>query len=974
MTSNLEKEIKHYTEINKQSELTITKLCLFFRTFARDGLKLIDKTKKILEEFLIELRKEPSSTTNNISFLGLYNDLHRYIENFGNVFSSIDKNVGDRLADMIKKMQNNNNEGLNKLTNLSNMIIENKLKLEKYKHNYFNSCKSVMEQEQIIIKLKDNKKIKEEDFIINNDLLSKCVSNSENQEGMYKTEINKLNKILESSEEEYLKIIKIFKDEYQIKLICILEVYSYFKQDLKKIIEINTELIPKIDKAYKCLHIDRDMAAYSQSNNFLNENKRRFLMEKFLDYEIFKNSGIFDDNYDINNINRKRRSKTVKKDMKTLLKVLRLDKDEEEEIDFKNKEDKFINEYLMKLIKDENKIDNDKYNYICSFVKKSPDNIKLVINILLNQCKKSTFIKMQNIENLDLLSEILNSIINESFQNVEIFEQCYMVLFIAEKTIYLNKDNKFNKCYLCKVLSKYEIFSDPKFWSELIIRKIDIFGEVETKKEIEKREKEKNDLKTNTIFNKVIGMFNFNYDKDKMKENEIIENQILFKQLFDEKLPLYSVQVIEDYIQHFSNFNFDQKNASKLILEMSEKYKFNESFVTYFMAKLNSNMCLNTENLLRNKKENLYETELKELNYDNLYFNSSNNGPNIKYKRILEPKLRGLIYSLKYIDIKDFPNILALNKNCNKTLVKIIYKNILIKYHDMDIKTHINIWKIFLNYSDTKKLCDYKKIKKELKIEEYNAKTTIDQLKNSKDIIDLDIVRTNFDTNKEENQQKISSILKCIRHVKNNLKYCQGMNFVAAFLLNITNDEEEAFYLFLSIFDRTDYGKLFINDLEKLKKFFYVFGRLLNVLLPELDFYFKENNIDVSYFVSPWFITLFTNTFQNIQDKKNPKILLRIFDLFFFSGWKSIIKIGISLLKSYENTIMNLTFESLLHFLITKILKSDFFQKENYDQLIQITINFKIKNSLISDIENEYEMKKKLANFGSKFSTGITEG
>ena len=373
------------------------------------------------------------------------------------------------------------------------------------------------------------------------------------------------------------------------------------------------------------------MAAYSQLNNFLNENKRRFLLEKFLDYEIFKNSGILDDNnYDLNNIsiNNKRRSKTMKKDMKTLLKVLRLDKEEEEEIELKNQEDKLINEYLMNLIKDDNKLDNDKYNYISSFIKKSPDNIKLIINILLNQCKKTTFIKIQNIENLNLLSEILNSIINESFINNDIFEQCYMVLFIAEKTIYLNKDNKYNKCYLCKILSKYENFSDPKFWSEMIIRKIDIFGEVETKKEIEKREKEKNDNynANNTIFNKVIGMFNFNYDKDKNKENEIIENEILFKQLYDEKLPLYSVEVIEDYIQHFSNFNFDQKNASKLILEMSEKYKFNESFVTYFMAKLNSNMCLNNEDLLRNKKENIYEKELKELNYDNLYFNSSNNG------------------------------------------------------------------------------------------------------------------------------------------------------------------------------------------------------------------------------------------------------------------------------------------------------------------------------------------------------------
>ena len=69
---------------------------------------------------------------------------------------------------------------------------------------------------------------------------------------------------------------------------------------------------------------------------------------------------------------------------------------------------------------------------------------------------------------------------------------------------------------------------------------------------------------------------------------------------------------------------------------------------------------------------------------------------------------------------------------------------------------------------------------------------------------------------------------------------------------------------------------------------------------------------------------------------------------------------------------MNLSFEELLRFLITNILKSDFFQKENYEQLMQIQINFKIKSSLISDIENEYEMKKKLAKFGEKFATGIS--
>jgi hypothetical protein len=592
------------------------------------------------------------------------------------------------------------------------------------------------------------------------------------------------------------------------------------------------------------------------------------------------------------------------------------------------------------------------------------------MTILLNQCKKHSFIKITNLDNLYLLSNLLNSIITSASKNNDIFEQCYIGIFIAEKCIFFNEDNIYNKCYLCKVISKNEIFYDSQFWTNLITQKISILSEVKTKKEIEEREKEKNNNnKNDTMFNKVIGMFNFNNDKN--KENELIENEILFNQIYEEKLHLYSVEVLDDYIQHFSNFNFDQKKASQLILEMAERYKFDDSFVTYFMAKLNSNMCINEDDMLKNK--NNYEKELKKLDYNKLYFNSSSNGTTIKYKRILDPKFRCLIYSLKYIEIKDFPNILALNKNYNKTLVKIIYKNILIKYHDMDPQKHINIWKILLNYSEIKKLYDYKKIKKELNISDKNFQKILEEIKNSKDIIDLDVLRTNFDTNRESKQVKISYILKSIRYAKNNLKYCQGMNYVAAFLYNITNSEEETFYLFLSIFDCTDYGKLFIKDLEKLKKFFYVFGRLLNILLPEIYLYLKDNKIDVSYFVSPWFITLFTNTFQNIKDKNNPKILLRIFDLFFFSGWKSIIKIGISLLKNYESTIMNLTFEELLHFLIGNILKSDFFQNENYDQLMQISINFKIKNSLISDIENEYEMKKKLAKFGRKFSAGITE-
>ena len=959
MNLNLEKEIKYYTDLSKQYELTFSKFVLFFHTFGSEGNKFIQKSNKILEEYFTELRKEPSSTTNNITFLSFYNDIHRSLLNLGKIFDNINLNVTNKLNDALKKMVANNNSAIEKLSKLSQILNDNKLKLEKFKYNYFNACKIVIEQENKIIKLKDNKKIKEEDFVKNNEILEKYVTNTENMETSYKTELNKFNKLIETKEENYGNIIKVFKDEYQRKLISIFNCFDELKKAVNSSNDINKELLFKIDKASKCINIERDLVLFSEHNNYYNENKKRFLPEIFLDYKMFM----------IDNKNKKNNSKenmNINKDIiQKYKKIFNLGKNEDkpenkEIIELKTEKEKNINEYLIDLLNNEAKIEEKKYNYMNEYINKKPENIKLIIDILMNQFQKSSFIKLSNLENLNLLSQLLNSIIKIATTNPNLYEVNYIVIFLAEKIIFFNKENAYNKSYLNNILSKNEYFSEQKFWMNLITKKIQILGELNANMEIEKIEKERNDnMKNEKVLNKVKGLFNIG----KSKEDIMIENEILFAQLYEGKLPIFSVQVIDDYINHFCNFNLKQKIASKLILELADKYKFEDSFVTYFMAKLNSNMCLTVDNS---------QKEIKDINYDKLYFNSANNTI-IKYKHIFDAKLRVILYSLKYLELKDFPNLLALNKNCNKNLVKIIYKNILIKYHDMDIKTHLNIWKILLDYYEIKKSYNYSEIKKELglsdKIEDIMKNSNIEDFQNSKDIIDLDIVRTYFSTNKTQNQLKIRNILKSIRKAKNNLKYCQGMNYIAAFLLNITNDEEEAFYLFLSIFDCTDYGKLFVDDLAKLKKYFYVFGRLLNVLLPELDYYLKDNKVDVSYFVSPWFITLFTNTFQNIKDKNNPKILLRIFDLFFFSGWKSIIKIGISLLKNYENIIMTLTFEELLQFLIGNILKSDFFQKENFDQLMRIKINFKIKSGLIADIENEYEMKKKLDKFGINLST-----
>ncbi len=77
--------------------------------------------------------------------------------------------------------------------------------------------------------------------------------------------------------------------------------------------------------------------------------------------------------------------------------------------------------------------------------------------------------------------------------------------------------------------------------------------------------------------------------------------------------------------------------------------------------------------------------------------------------------------------------------------------------------------------------------------------------------------------------------------MKPKINYCQGMNYVASFLLLLVQDEEEAFFYMFSMFENTEFGAIFLDDLRKLKQYFYVFERLLFLYLPEIYYFFRVN-------------------------------------------------------------------------------------------------------------------------------------
>ena len=84
-------------------------------------------------------------------------------------------------------------------------------------------------------------------------------------------------------------------------------------------------------------------------------------------------------------------------------------------------------------------------------------------------------------------------------------------------------------------------------------------------------------------------------------------------------------------------------------------------------------------------------------------------------------------------------------------------------------------------------------------------------------------------------------------------------------------------------------------------------------------------------------------------------------------GSNCIIRIGLVLLKYYKDNLINMKFAELLHFLINELKeKYEFIHNNNYHKFIELYNDMKIPKGLINNIENEYEIEKKVLKIREK--------
>ena len=466
---------------------------------------------------------------------------------------------------------------------------------------------------------------------------------------------------------------------------------------------------------------------------------------------------------------------------------------------------------------------------------------------------------------------------------------------------------------------------------------------------------------TNFFYNKGTENINkSNLNKNKLSQFANHANYLNYENLplniaknFDNLCLIEFNSIIKEIIPWFINFNFGYNNGIDFIINLCNKFNIDSNLINYYMTyfntskysikQFNSNLIIDLNVKEKIEKINLNKKERKDSSIKN------NNFISLKDKFII------LQNCLIFLDNKNKLNLLFINKELNKILKNKIYKIILrnLPFYDKEKKLIIKenlekrkkIWETILKIPYLKKQYKYTDYLNKLKDINYDKKSS-----NDFNTIDLDCARTYFNEKSEEKRKIINNILKVSILTFSNLNYCQGMNFIISFLINLFNDEEESYYLYLGLLNSTDLKIIFEKDLLNLKIYFTIFERILILYMPIIFLYLKNNNILTNYYASPWFITLFTST-MNTHNKLN--ILVKIFDNFILNGWKTIFNTSLMIVKEKEDYILSLKNEELLKYFNGEIVEQIFYNEDNYKFEELINKSCLIKEKLIKNIEKE---------------------
>lgn len=178
-------------------------------------------------------------------------------------------------------------------------------------------------------------------------------------------------------------------------------------------------------------------------------------------------------------------------------------------------------------------------------------------------------------------------------------------------------------------------------------------------------------------------------------------------------------------------------------------------------------------------------------------------------------------------------------------------------------------------------------------------------------LISFDVPRTFPELNIFRNQDIQECLYRVLNATANHIPevgYCQGMNFIAALLLMVSNfDQERTFYAFILILERYGLSGFYKDNFPLLGKYIQAFNTLFQTNIPKLWKHFQNEGIFDPVYLHQWFLTMFVSTLPL-------KTVVILWDYLLANGLHSLITIAIALLKIVESALLDQSMENIIQF------------------------------------------------------------
>jgi hypothetical protein len=193
-------------------------------------------------------------------------------------------------------------------------------------------------------------------------------------------------------------------------------------------------------------------------------------------------------------------------------------------------------------------------------------------------------------------------------------------------------------------------------------------------------------------------------------------------------------------------------------------------------------------------------------------------------------------------------------------------------------------------------------------------------------------------------QTHMRRILRALANIDPEVGYVQGMGFMTGTLLTQMG-EEEAFWCMHAFMNNEKYRcrEVFRNGFPLLKIQFHQLKRLMEQQVPKLAAHCEALQVDMSFFASKWFLTIFVYHFPF-------RGILRVWDIFLAEGWKIIFRVAIALMKWDEPRLITLPFDQLV-----PALSEMPTPEKNPDEIVERALKVKFKTEELLKWRKEYE-------------------